>query len=327
MKAGGNMKRYFDYRVVLSLLLLCFTFNANAQDIQAEAQLGKFSIPIGDQTILRISAHMPVKTDITFPQVVDSIGKVKIVKTAKPDTALDKDNKSLETITHTYTITCFDTGVYVLPQFTLHTKTGDIKTGTVTLQVTSVKVDTTKAFYDIKQPLAVSYTFWDWLKDHWVAVVITLVIILLIAGIIYLYKNRPKHLPIINAAPIVLADDVIALNKLNALRDKKLWQQNEVKLYYIELTDILREYLEKRYRITAHEQTTDEIFDSLIRKELSSDSRNLLKQILKLADLVKFAKEKPAAFENEQSMENAISFIEQTRPIVKPVENKEDLPK
>lgn len=322
------MKRYFDYRVVLSLLLLCFTFNTNAQDIQAEAQLGKFSIPIGDQTILRISAHMPVKTDITFPQVVDSIGKVKIVKAAKPDTAFDKDNKNLETITHTYTITCFDTGVYVLPQFTLHTKTGDIKTGTVTLQVTSVKVDTTKAFYDIKQPLAVSYTFWDWLKDHWLVVLIVLAAIVITAGIVYLYKNRPKQLPIINAAPIILADDVIAINKLNALRDKKLWQQNEVKLYYIELTDILREYLEKRYRITAHEQTTDEIFESLIRKDLPSESRNTLRQILTLADLVKFAKEKPSAIDNEQSMENAINFIVQTTPvIVKPVENKEELPK
>ena len=323
------MKRYFDYRIVLGLLLLCFTFNANAQDIHAEAQLGKFSIPIGDQTILRISAHMPVKTDITFPQVVDSIGKVKIVKTAKPDTAIDKDNKTLVTITHTYTITCFDTGVYVLPQFTLHTKTGDIKTGTVTLQVTSVKIDTTKAFYDIKQPLVVSYTFWDWLKDHWLAVLIVLAAVAITAGVVYYYKNKPKDTgPVIKAAPI-LGDDVIAINKLNALRDKKLWQQNEVKLYYIELTDILREYLEKRYRITAHEQTTDEIFESLIRKDLPSESRNTLRQILTLADLVKFAKEKPSAIENEQAMENAISFIVQTRPVVvvKPVENKEELPK
>lgn len=307
-------------------LLIGFCLKAQAQDIQVDARLDRASIPIGEQTLLHVSAKMPLKTAITFPQLVDSIGKVQLVKTLKADTVIDQKNHNLETITHSFVVTSFDPGVYTLPQFTFQTTTGDLKTGTVTLQVKAVPVDTTKTFYDIKQPLAVSYTFWDWLKDHWLAVVIALALILLIGGIVYYYKNQPKIEAAVIKTPVLSADQM-AINKLNELSDKKLWQQNEVKLYYSELSDILREYLEKKYQVKAHEQTTDELFEHLKNKEILQENKITLKQLLTLADLVKFAKQKPAALENEQSMENALNFIMQTKHQPEPVEQKGDLTK
>ena len=312
--------------LVFISLLISFGLKADAQDIQVDARLDGGTIPIGEQTLLHISARMPLKTAITFPQLVDSIGKVQVVKSLKSDTVIDQKNPNLETITHSYALTSFDAGVYTLPKFTFHTQTADYKTGTVTLQVKAVLVDTTKTFYDIKQPLAVSYTFWDWLKDHWLAVVLTLGLLLLIAGIVYYYKNRPAIAAPVFAEPILSADQ-IALNKLNELREKKLWQQDQVKLYYSELTDVLREYLEKRYQVKAHEQTTDEIFEGLKNKKIPQENSALLKQLLTLADLVKFAKQKPEAFENERSMDKAINFIEQTKHQPEPIVQKEEATK
>jgi hypothetical protein len=310
-------KPYFytgSYRIILMLILLgaCFCCTAGAQDIQVGARLDKSSIPIGDQTVLHLTARIPAKSVIAFPELKDSIGKIKIVNSVKPDTVLDRNSPGAETITHNYTITSFDTGVYVIPELEFQAKEGNFKTGTVTLQVKPVLVDTTKAFYDIKQPFAVSYNFWDWLKDHWKLVLIILVGILLIIAIIYYLKTRPKEIIIKKAAP-ALPVDVLALNKLHELRVKKLWQQNEVKLHYSELTDILREYLEKRYHIRTHEQTTGEIFEGLKNKDMPADARNKLKQLLSLADLVKFAKERPASAENEQSIEDAVDFINLSR--------------
>jgi hypothetical protein len=311
-------KRYFytgSYRVVLMLILFgaCFCCKTEAQDIQVGARLDKNSILIGDQTVLHLTARIPAKSVIAFPELKDSIGKIKIVKSGKLDTALDKNNPATETITHNYTITSFDTGVYVIPELEFQAKAGNFKTGTVTLQVKPVLVDTTKAFYDIKQPFAVNYNFWDWLKDHWKLVLIILVGILLIIAIIYYLKNRPEAAIVIKKTAPVLSLDVITINKLQELRDKKLWQQNEIKLHYIELTDILREYLEKRYHIKTHEQTTAEIFAGLKDKDMPADARNKLKQLLSRADLVKFAKEQPSPAENEQSIEDAIDFIKLTR--------------
>ncbi|MDB5134613.1 MAG: hypothetical protein JWP37_1216 [Mucilaginibacter sp.] len=325
-----SSKRNFhpgNYRGILMLILflVCFYYRAGAQNVQVGSKLDKVSIPIGGQTVLHVTAHIPAKSIISFPQLKDSIGKIKIVNGPKPDTAFDKNDPATETITHSYTITSFDTGVYVIPELDFHTKADVFKTGAVSLQVKPVLVDTTKAFYDIKQPFVVSYTFWDWLKDHWILVTIILVSILLVIAIIYYLKNRPKEVIIEKAAPALPAD-TIALNKLYELRNKKLWQQNEIKPYYIELTDILREYLEMRYRIKTHEQTTGEIFEGLKNKDMPASGRNSLKQLLTLADLVKFAREKPSPAENEQIMEDAINFIRQTKEELQPVGHKEELP-
>jgi hypothetical protein len=323
-------KQYFhrgSYRdiIMLILLLVCFYCRADAQNIQVASKLDKASILIGDQTVLRVTAQIPGKSIISFPQLKDSIGKIKIVRGLKPDTAIDRKESATETITHNYVITSFDTGVYVIPELEFHTATGTFKTGTVTLQVKPVPVDTTKAFYDIKQPFVVPYTFWDWLKDHWVLVTIILAGIVLIIAIIYYLKNRPKDVVTKKIAPALPAD-TIALNKLYELGDKKLWQQNEVKQYYIELTDILREYLENRYHIRTHEQTTGEIFAGLKDKAMPASGRNGLMQLLTLADLVKFAKEKPLPLENEKGMADAIDFIRQTREEALLANYKEELP-
>ena len=76
------------------------------------------------------------------------------------------------------------------------------------------------------------------------------------------------------------------------------------------------------------EQTSDEIIASLKYLGIQADSnRNKLQQILVMADLVKFAKEQPLPADNEQSMDNAISFIMQTKEEpVAPTKN-EELPK
>ncbi len=159
---------------MLILQLFCFAGRAGAQDIEVGARLDKICYPHRRADCAAYFCAAPVKSDIVFPLLKDSIGKIKIVGSPKADTVSDRNHPGQETITHHYTITCFDTGVYVISGLELTTKTGSFKTGTVTLEIKPVLVDTTKAFYDIKQPFAVSYNFWDWLKDHWVMVSIIL---------------------------------------------------------------------------------------------------------------------------------------------------------
>jgi hypothetical protein len=78
----------------------------------------------------------------------------------------------------------------------------------------------------------------------------------------------------------------------------------------------MREYIEKRYNVKTHEKTTDEIFEGLRYMEINNESRNKLSQVLKLADLVKFAKVQPVPAENDLSMDNAVSFVTQTQQVV-----------
>jgi hypothetical protein len=138
-------------------------------------------------------------------------------------------------------------------------------------------------------------------------------VLLIVGGLIWYFKNKPKVEIVVEEIKPNVPAHVIALNKLKELRDKKLWQQDEIKQYYIELSDVLREYLEKRYEVKTHEKTTDEIFDGLKRKSITNENRNKLKQLLVLSDLVKFAKERPLPRENDESMENAMGFVVNTQ--------------
>jgi hypothetical protein len=68
--------------------------------------------------------------------------------------------------------------------------------------------------------------------------------------------------------------------------------------------------------IKTQEKTTDEIFAALKYMDIANEYRMKLNHVLILADLVKFAKEKPLPVDNELSMENALGFVLKTQQTV-----------
>ncbi|MBQ2364953.1 MAG: hypothetical protein II288_05245, partial [Alistipes sp.] len=93
------------------------------------------------------------------------------------------------------------------------------------------------------------------------------------------------------------------------------WQNGKIKLYYTELTDILRVYIFGRWGVSAMELTTDEIIAALKDIEMPRESRMDLVEILRSADMVKFAKAIPEAKENEDNFTRAYYFVENTKLI------------
>jgi hypothetical protein len=317
----SKIKRLFFNYTLLASVLICGS--ASAQNVQVDARLQDYTIKLGDQTKLFLVVTQPVKTHVEFPKLGDTItSTVQIVSAGKTDTVADPKNKGQITVTQSYLITSFDAGVHTMPAFVFTSGGNQIKTGEVTIQVQAVKIDTTKSVYDIKRPLIVTYTVIDWLRDHWAWIVGGLLLIGLIIGLILYLRNKPKVEPVIKVVKPVIPPHIIAIEKLKELQAKKLWQTGETKLYYSELTDILREYLEQRYHIKTYEKTTDEILASLRSVEIAGDSRTQLQGILVMADLVKFAKEKPVPAENEDYMEKAFEFVQKTQQITQPKQSE-----
>ena len=313
------MNRYMKYTLAMLVLLAGFYQTGRAQNFGAKATLDKKSILIGEQTQLNLSIRFHAKDSIGFPKLADSIGKIQVVK-FKADTAFDPGDKSIKTVTRHYTITVFDSGTYVIPSYVFKSPVGDLPTDTLNLDVRTVAVDTTKAFYDIKQPLTIKYTFWDWLRDNWKLIAGILAGLIVGGSSIFYLLKKPKKEVVVEEVKPDIPLHIQALQKLEEIKSKQLWQHDQVKQYYIELSDVVREYLEKRYTIQALEQTSEEIFTSLRHMDIASEDRNLLRQLLVLSDMVKFAKEKPAAHENEKSMENAVTFIKDTQPHAQPTD-------
>lgn len=104
-----------------------------------------------------------------------------------------------------------------------------------------------------------------------------------------------------------------AMRELKELKAKNLWEQGLEKEYFTRLTDILRIYLDRRFGINAMEMTSREIMDRLYESDVK-DKRDYVRQILSVADFVKFAKVRPLPADNIAAYENAVKFVEETKP-------------
>jgi hypothetical protein len=311
------------YKTVL-LLLFCYfcTSPLSAQNVKVRAELDSSSIQIGQQARLTLSIQYKVNTNdrikIQWPAIGDTLRKeVEVVHQSKIDTVIPDRNDPFTFLqTKTIYVTSFDSGYWAVPpfKFIVNGDTSGVYSDALLLTVNTVEVDTTQAIKDIKNPYTVEYSWIDWIKDHKLLVGGVLLGIILLYLIIWLIlRSRKKQPPVVEEKIIKIPAHVIAFEKLEKLKNDKLWQEGKLKQYHIALTDIIREYIENRFRIPALEQTTEEILSGFKTVAIDAESKEKLRQLLLLGDLVKFAKEQPLPTENEMSMSNAYDFINGTK--------------
>jgi hypothetical protein len=106
---------------------------------------------------------------------------------------------------------------------------------------------------------------------------------------------------------------VVALGALDQLESKQLWQNEQTKAYYSELTRILREYLEGRFDVQALEMTTRQITTKLgQRTDFDQGLAKELGKLLQLSDLVKFAQARPAVELHPEGLLRVRTFVATT---------------
>ena len=113
----------------------------------------------------------------------------------------------------------------------------------------------------------------------------------------------------------------LAMQALTRLKSEKLCENGHEKEYYTRLTEILRTYLEQRFGINAMEMTSTQIMQQVSRHDETRPSAGLMKQILEMADFVKFAKVRPLPDDNVKSFTMATRFVEDTKPVEKPADD------
>ena len=308
------MIRSFKLKYLLSFSLLFVSLLlANGQEIKLRTALEHDSIWLGDQIKLLIVVEQEASSIIDFPQLPDSIQKIEILKKSKIDTSkLEGTHVQLK---QSYLVTCFDSGAHYIPPFYFKLKTGDrtdsIRSNDLTLFVKFPPVDLKRGPADIKKPFAAPVT----LKEiaPWLLGIILIAAIVFL--IIYAISRRRKNKPLFQRpAKPKLPPHIIALQELDKLKSEQLWQHEKVKDYYTRLTDIVRVYIEDRFEMPAMEQTTHEILTGIksLQSQIDAGSLNELKEILELADLVKFAKLAPLPNENDLMLSNAYLFVKET---------------
>ena len=307
-------------RSLFSILLFLISLGSlNAQEVPVlELSPEKSSIRIGEQIKLILKASGKFSSqDIIWPEFSDTfqLGKIELLETG----TLKKDNQGDELIyTQEFLITCFDSGYYAIPPVPVNWKEDTLRSNPILIEVSTVEVDTSKGIMDIHDVRKEDLTFadqlsaWlDWLIKHWYVAV---GILATIAALLYflLRKNKPEEPKALPVPP-----HQWAMHQLHLLEEKRLWQSDHIKEYYVELSEIIRDYLERRFNLPALEQTTEEIKALVKLTSMNEDQQKELLSLLTLADLAKFAKQKPLPSENELALKKSRDFIRMTTPSVK----------
>ncbi|MBI1288696.1 MAG: hypothetical protein GC178_14090 [Flavobacteriales bacterium] len=308
----------------LAMTLICVS-GLFAQNATITATLDSQQILIGDQVNLDLSATLNDGVTVAWPVFKDTItGQLEIIQSSIPDTVKKETG---ETVIHQrLVLTTFDTGFVIVPPIHFvfnQDSTQMLSTEAQMLFVSDIPVEMEADIKDIKERLDVPY---NWKKLLTWAAIILAVLALIIGGILYWMKHRKKEeVPVARPKPKRPAHE-IALEKLEALRQKKLWQSDQTKEYYIELSDIIREYAEFRFGVIALEMTTEETVAALRLRGVSEQHVGSLKQMLQMADLAKFAKYKPVSNENEQCFDIAVQFVNNTlvMPLDEPKEEEKE---
>lgn len=298
--------------LVLSTILCSF---ASAQTVSATATIDSSSVALGDWMNLKLEVKFPSTAQIYFPVIKDSLGPFDIVK---QDSLSRTENSGVAVLTKNITLASFHEGRKNIPPVTVSyrllsdTALCSIQSNAVSIEVRTVAVDTGAALRDIKPPIAVPISAAEIALYAGIVLVVVLLIYFLYK---YIRKKKRTKIESIEMQPMI-PSHLLALQKLDELEAKRLWQQGEIKLFYSNATEIVREYFELRYGIMALEMTTGEVMQQLQIFKIDRAIHNAIETYLSDADLVKFAKYHPDLKENEEYIPQARLIIEKTKPVV-----------
>lgn len=295
--------------------------------IIVSAAIDSTAIFIGDQTDIRLQATMDAAEQVAMPVYGEMLmDGIEIVDRTVVDTAVLEDGR--RQLSQYLTVTSFSDSLFYIPPQPFVSGDDTLWSQPLSLNVIQpFEMDTTLAITDVKDIRKAP--IWWWGIFRWV--LLALGVIALGVGIYYLVRYirrlRKGEEETVNPELLRPAEEV-ALEKLDLIREAKIWQEGKTKQYHTELTDVIREYIGRRYEVSSTEKTSDETLNAL--KPLMDGQKELferLRKMLTLADLVKFAKWNTTPDENESALLTAYDFVRETTPTAEEAKEEGTEPK
>lgn len=326
-------------KYILLLFILVLSIKILIADVSAFSAMKKENLPkkegiflnfdnnkplIGDKINLNVIVAIPKESNLNYINLEDSLksklDKIEILKIVSVDTIKDVSSK-LKYISAIYQVSSYFTGKFIINSFTNYyfsntqfnnqnniqnlIDSHQIISNSLDIAFGSMNADTSKAFKDIKDNIDVDFDYTEYF--YWF-IAIVIILILGYFGLNFI-KNRKTEPKIVESVTPSIPPHLLALEELKSLENEKLWQNGKVKQYHIRITDIIRKYIENAFGINALEMTSDEIIDEVKKVGINSELINQLNDILKVADLVKFAKYEAMPEDNINSMKKTLDFV------------------
>jgi len=271
---------------VLNILLFCSSTFITAQ---FTCNVDSNNYLIGEQAIIYL--EYKGTGDFAWPTLMDTLTKeLEIVNVSKIDTIISGENLLLSQKLH---ITSWDTGYFIVPPIV----SGELQTAPFLLRFNTVRINPTEGIKPIKDQFETPFIF-----DEIQSIVLWLIIAAVLIALAYFfynkYKRKPAPEPIIPARPVM----EVLWERFEALQSSKLWEKDEEKEFHVELSGILRKFLEFKHRIKALEETTREITQQLNALGLDRKFKDEVIHILNFSDMVKFAKQRGVYAQHESAL-------------------------
>ncbi len=307
-----------------TLLFFVLLFIANLSIAQeVKATLSKKNVQLGEYFQIQFEIEIQSEDKIIYaPQ------KEKLVALASKKNSIEKDTFYLEINgafleknekiqgklfwQGTYTVTSFEEGLFVIPPHAFRLNGKAIMSNPLLLQVNLVAKKKDVDLYDIEESFEeLPSPFYEQAKKVILWSLFTLLLIGLVFGYILFLRKKSKQQEVVPTPPNSNTIKKMAIADLNALMEQKLWEKDELKEHFTQLSLIARRYLGKEMGSSYLEKTSLEIQLLLRKKGCPERWLQSLGLILNVSDMVKFAKSSVEAEGIYSIYDMAKSFIEE----------------
>ena len=308
--------KIFFYIALILFLNTCGKDESLNGSFQLSVSTDTSSAAIGDLIKFRIQTEFLGDNYLAIPET--QFNEPLEVRQLEP---LYNENGKITGID--YILSLWDTGMVVIPTIAVNVFKPDstldfvVNTDSIEINVVSIVAKTgSQSMRPIKGPVPVS--------RRWPMT--TIILVLLLAGILYgLYVIYGKRVPTehieVEAVQSSKTADEMALEKLDHLKGSKYLQSGEIKEFYVQLSYILREYVENSVYIKTLEMTTEEIKQYRSVIPFDRDQLGIWMDILQRADLSKYAKSDPEKMICHEDLAAGETFVKNTVPSWK-IQNK-----
>jgi hypothetical protein len=309
------MGRAPAYRLALAGLICAATWSgaASADDgmaVSVSARLTPPELPFHRSARLEITVETPADVTADTPEIPERIGTVEVRRQEPLTVALPGGR--LRT-THAWMLDPVKPGHFVLALPEVGWEGGSTRPAPLALQVrdlTDAEREAAEQFSGIIAPDALPP---DGGGVPWWAAVAALAVVAAAGMLLY------RRLTRVVAPPPPAAAWTVAERRLRELAQRDLPGQGRHEAYYVDLSSILRYYLEDRFHLHAPEQTTQEFLETAAQSgHLDPAQQAFLAAFLRHSDRVKFARHVPGTEEMAGHFAEVERFVRETTPAPAP---------
>ncbi|MCP4253136.1 MAG: protein BatD [Candidatus Scalindua sp.] len=287
--------------------------NAN-KSVSVSAGVDKARATIGEEINYKITVDFPENVEVFFPETQDKIGGLTVKDFAVSDIKGDEGRITREL---SYVLETYKASSYIIPAFDIKYKeklkpeTEVSKTPEIFVEVVTVLDADASDVRGIKPPVSLDKRYFK----LYVIIAIVFGVLLLVAVVLhYVYHRKQSDT---ESIPEPLSAHQIAYNDLESLRAMDLISKGQIKEYYYRLSNIVRHYIENRFKLMAPERTTEEfLIEMTVTGKLTGVHKELVGDFLEHCDMVKFAAYGPDSREIESSFNSAKKLVDETREVL-----------